>query len=60
VGEDGEPLNDPDEIDDRFRGLDLVLDAGYGGLVPSTVVDLTGTSPQILREGAGAIEGVFL
>lgn len=49
----GEMLNDPDEIDDRFRGLDMVLDAGYGGLEPSTVVDLTGPSLEIVRRGLG-------
>src|SRR5579862_5655161 len=37
-GED--PLVDPKEVDLAFHGLDLVLDAGAGGLVPTTVVDL--------------------
>ncbi len=54
----GEQLADPDEIDARFGGLDRVLDAGYGGLVPSTVIDLTGPQPLVLREGAGPVEGV--
>lgn len=50
----GEPvLQDPDEIDDAFPGLALVLDAGYGGSIPSTVIDLTGSEPVIIREGAG-------
>jgi tRNA threonylcarbamoyl adenosine modification protein (Sua5/YciO/YrdC/YwlC family) len=53
-GED--PLVDPHEIDDAFRGLDLVLDAGAGGLVPTTVVDLTESPPVIVREGAGAVD----
>ena len=53
-GED--PMVDPDEIDDRFHGLGLVVDAGAGGLVPTTVVDLTGAAPQIVREGAGPID----
>src|ERR1700681_1221885 len=33
-----EPLVDPHEIDTTFRGLALVLDAGAGGLVPTTVI----------------------
>jgi tRNA threonylcarbamoyl adenosine modification protein (Sua5/YciO/YrdC/YwlC family) len=51
-----EPLIDPGEIDTAFRGLSLVLDAGAGGLVPTTVIDLTKSPPEIVRKGAGAIE----
>ena len=46
-------LIDPDEIDDRFPGLALVLDAGAGGKIPTTVVDLTSAPPTVVREGAG-------
>jgi tRNA threonylcarbamoyl adenosine modification protein (Sua5/YciO/YrdC/YwlC family) len=56
-GED--PHVDPREIDEDFRGLALVLDGGGGGRVPTTVVDLTKTPPEIVREGAGEIEGLF-
>jgi tRNA threonylcarbamoyl adenosine modification protein (Sua5/YciO/YrdC/YwlC family) len=49
-----EPMVDPHEIDDEFHGLALVLDAGGGGLVPTTVIDLTTTPPEIVREGAGS------
>ena len=51
-----EPLNDPSEIVERFKGIELVLDAGYCGIVPSTVVDLSGPEPVVVREGAGPIE----
>ncbi len=34
--DDGEPFVDPAEIDDAFHGLGLVLDAGGGGMVPTT------------------------
>lgn len=51
---DAEPLNDPDEIALRLaRQVDVVLDAGFGGLVSTTVVDLTGDAPVVLREGLG-------
>ncbi len=53
-GED--PHVDPSEIDDDFRGLGLVLDAGGGGIIPTTVVDLTSSPPVVLREGAGDAE----
>jgi tRNA threonylcarbamoyl adenosine modification protein (Sua5/YciO/YrdC/YwlC family) len=54
-----ETLNDPAEIVQRFKGIELVLDAGYCGVVSSTVVDLTGTEPVIVREGAGPVDGVI-
>lgn len=47
------PSPDPDEIDSLFPGLGLVLDAGPGGTLPTTVVDLTGPDPVVVREGAG-------
>lgn len=51
--DDGEPFVDPAEIDEAFPGLGLVVDAGGGGVVPTTVIDLTETPPKVLREGAG-------
>ncbi len=52
-GED--PTPDAREIDQAFRGLGLVLDAGAGGTRPSSVVDLTGREPKVLRVGAGDV-----
>jgi tRNA A37 threonylcarbamoyladenosine synthetase subunit TsaC/SUA5/YrdC len=37
-------------------GLGLVLDAGAGGVIPTTVVDLTQSPPMIVREGAGPVD----
>lgn len=48
-----DPNPDPKEIDLEFPGLALVLDAGAGGLVPTTVVDLSGPRPVVVRVGAG-------
>lgn len=48
------PLNDAPEIRMRLEHqVDLVLDAGSCGIDMSTVVDLTGAQPQILRSGKG-------
>ncbi len=56
---DEHPLNDPEEIRTRLeRQIELVLDAGACGIVPSTVVDLTGPVPEVVRIGKGAIEPV--
>jgi tRNA threonylcarbamoyl adenosine modification protein (Sua5/YciO/YrdC/YwlC family) len=54
TGED--PHVDPHEIDVAFKGLGLVLDGGGGGMVPTTVIDLTKIPPEVVREGAGPID----
>ena len=55
MGEDGFH-SDPLEIAARFRFvIDLILDAGVLSNQPSTIVDLTGDAPQILREGSGDV-----
>lgn len=52
----GEPFVDPWEIEQEFAGLDLVIDGDAGGMVPSTVVDLSNDDVRIVREGAGPID----
>ena len=48
---------DPNIIYERWESeIDLMLDDGYGGNVPSTVVDLCGSIPQIVRYGKGNLE----
>ena len=47
------PHLDPRELDVEFPGLALVLDCGPGGTDPTTVVDLTGDRPEVIRAGAG-------
>jgi tRNA threonylcarbamoyl adenosine modification protein (Sua5/YciO/YrdC/YwlC family) len=50
-----EPLNDASEMRDRLeRRVDLILDGGSCGVVPTTVVDLTDAVPVITRQGRGA------
>jgi tRNA threonylcarbamoyl adenosine modification protein (Sua5/YciO/YrdC/YwlC family) len=54
-----EPMIDAGDIQERFgRDVDLILDAGVTLNEPSTVVDLTGPSPVVLRAGKGRWEGV--
>jgi tRNA threonylcarbamoyl adenosine modification protein (Sua5/YciO/YrdC/YwlC family) len=57
--DEAEPHVDPDEIDAAFRGLAMVLDGGAGGVVPTTVVDLTESPPLIVREGAGSVDDLI-
>jgi tRNA A37 threonylcarbamoyladenosine synthetase subunit TsaC/SUA5/YrdC len=46
---------DARDIEPTFPGVDLVLDGGIGGREPTTVVDLTRETIDIIREGAGPI-----
>jgi tRNA threonylcarbamoyl adenosine modification protein (Sua5/YciO/YrdC/YwlC family) len=56
---DEHPLNDPEEIRSRLeRQIEAVLDSGACGIEPSTVVDMTGPVPEIVRIGKGAVEPV--
>jgi tRNA threonylcarbamoyl adenosine modification protein (Sua5/YciO/YrdC/YwlC family) len=49
-----EPLNDPQEIRERFEKLiQAVVDAGACPAQPTTVVDLSGDEPMLLRRGRG-------
>jgi tRNA threonylcarbamoyl adenosine modification protein (Sua5/YciO/YrdC/YwlC family) len=49
-----EALNDPDEIRERFdKQLQAVVDAGACPLQPTTVIDLTGDEPVLVRLGRG-------
>ncbi len=51
---DAEPMTDPYEIRQRLEHhVDLIIDGGYGGLEPSTVIDLSGDEPELIREGCG-------
>ena len=53
---DEEPLNEATDIRARLeREVDLVMDAGPCGVEPTTVVDLTGGTVEILRKGKGSI-----
>ena len=54
---DETPLNDADEIRERLeRRVDAVIDSGSCGIVPTTVVDMTGSAPVIVRAGRGALD----
>lgn len=51
-----EALNDAQEIRQVLeRSVDAVIDAGACQLEPTTVVDLSGGAPQVLRTGSGSL-----
>lgn len=49
-----EYISDADAIYEIYENLvDIVIDGGPGGIVPSTIIDYTGSEPILVREGAG-------
>lgn len=51
------PLTEGWEIQDRLDDLiELILDGGYCGTEPTTVVDLTNWPPELVRAGRGSLE----
>lgn len=49
-----EYITDPQEIYELYdHTVDIVIDGGTGGNMPSTIVDYTGAEPVLVREGAG-------
>jgi tRNA threonylcarbamoyl adenosine modification protein (Sua5/YciO/YrdC/YwlC family) len=49
-----EEYTDPELMYANFEKLvDIVVDGGIGGMMPSTVIDCTGEEPVIVRQGAG-------
>jgi tRNA threonylcarbamoyl adenosine modification protein (Sua5/YciO/YrdC/YwlC family) len=48
---------DPELIFEKWQNLvDVVIDGGYGDNTPSTVIDLSGYEPEIVREGKGSLD----
>jgi tRNA threonylcarbamoyl adenosine modification protein (Sua5/YciO/YrdC/YwlC family) len=58
---DGEPLNDAQDIRERFEHqLAAVIDAGACPREPTTVVDLSGDEPAVIRQGRGPLAALGL
>lgn len=53
-GEMVEEYTDPELIHENFKNLvDIVVDGGIGGMVPSTIIDCTNDEPVVTRKGLG-------
>jgi len=51
-----EPLTDPEQVRERLaKFVDLVIDGGACSLVPTTVIDMTGDTPELVRQGRGDV-----
>jgi tRNA threonylcarbamoyl adenosine modification protein (Sua5/YciO/YrdC/YwlC family) len=54
------PLTDPYDIRDLLEhSVDLVIDGGYCGIEPTTVVDLVADPPEVVRQGKGEVQGLL-
>ena len=54
---DETPLTEAWEIQDRLDDhLELILDGGHCGIVPTTIIDLTSLPPELIRVGRGPLE----
>lgn len=48
---------DPELIFEKWQNkIDLIIDGGYGDNVASTIIDLTGHEPEVIREGKGSLD----
>ena len=55
-----EYTTDPELIFEKWQNrVDIVIDGGYGDNVASTVIDLSGDTPVVLREGKGDVDIVY-
>ncbi|WP_018231598.1 L-threonylcarbamoyladenylate synthase [Thioalkalivibrio thiocyanodenitrificans] len=51
------PISDPYDIEERLSSqVDLVLLAGSCGVEPTTVLDLVGDVPEVVRQGCGSVD----
>ena len=56
-GRDDDYRSEPELIAESLgTSVDIVVDSGRGGLIPSTVVDCTGSVPEIVRQGKGELQ----
>ncbi len=50
---------DPEEIYQRYKhSVDLIINAGFGGNIPSTILDCTGSDTEVIREGLGDLSEI--
>ena len=51
---------DPELIYEKYKKqVDIVIDGGYGNLVPSTIVDCSKGEIEIIRQGLGELDGLL-
>ena len=57
---DDRPLTDPVEIEERIGNqIDAIIDAGPSGIEPTSVIDMTSGSVEVLRVGRGDVSALL-
>jgi len=60
MDEEVEYYTDPLVMHEIFEDkVDIVIDSGIGSIIPSTVIDCSSGTPELIREGAGEWEKIF-
>jgi tRNA A37 threonylcarbamoyladenosine synthetase subunit TsaC/SUA5/YrdC len=55
-----EYMTDPELINEKYENLvDIVVGSGFGGKIPSTVIDCSNSNFEIIREGAGDFNSIL-
>jgi len=55
--DDTDYITNPELLSELYgKQVDLVIDGGEGGFIPSTIIDCTEYEPEIVREGAGELK----
>lgn len=55
------PLSDPEDVRERLAAeVDVIVDSGACGVEPTTVLDLSGVQPVVLRRGRGPVDAIGL
>ena len=58
---ESDPVADPNEWREALdAAVDVVIDGGHCGLEPTTIVDLSGAAPELVRRGKGGIDTLGL
>ncbi|VTX87000.1 L-threonylcarbamoyladenylate synthase [Acinetobacter ursingii] len=51
-----DPLDDPYDIENQLsKRIDVFIDGGFGTLTTTSIVDLSGNHPEVVRQGAGDV-----
>lgn len=54
--DDIEYMTHPELIHEKYGGVEILIDGGIGGTIPSTIIDCTGDEPTLVRQGLGDID----
>jgi len=53
------PMTEPEEMREQLEHqVDLIIDGGFCGIEPTTVIDLIDGAPRIIRQGRGEVDGL--